>query len=94
MSRGLRMDAFLTPAHVEPARSVGSTGSSAFRRRSPVTVGHRSCVCGAGMNDFDRRPGAIDDPGMKGGLDPDLEAIPGQRRMQRGSTGGESDAAS
>lgn len=28
------------------------------------------------MNDFDRQPGAIDDPGMKGGLDPDVDALP------------------
>jgi hypothetical protein len=28
------------------------------------------------MNDFDRQPGAIDDPGLKGGLDPDLDALP------------------
>jgi len=28
------------------------------------------------MNDFDRRPGAIDDPGMKGGIDPDLDSLP------------------
>ena len=28
------------------------------------------------MNDFDRQPGAIDDPGMKGGIDPDLDPLP------------------
>jgi hypothetical protein len=28
------------------------------------------------MNDFDRRPGAIDDPGLKGGIDPDIDALP------------------
>ena len=28
------------------------------------------------MNDFDRPPGAIDDPGMKGGTDPDLDRLP------------------
>jgi hypothetical protein len=28
------------------------------------------------MNDFDRPPGAIDDPGMKGGLDPQLDSLP------------------
>jgi hypothetical protein len=28
------------------------------------------------MNDFDRQPGAIDDPGMKGGLDPEVDALP------------------
>ena len=28
------------------------------------------------MNDFDRKPGAIDDPGMKGGIEPDLDTLP------------------
>ncbi len=28
------------------------------------------------MNDFDRQPGAIDDPGMKGGIEPDTETLP------------------
>jgi hypothetical protein len=28
------------------------------------------------MNDFDRQPGAIDDPGMKGGTEPDEESLP------------------
>lgn len=28
------------------------------------------------MNDFERRPGAIDDPGMKGGLDPNADELP------------------
>ncbi len=28
------------------------------------------------MNDFDRPPGAIDDPGMKGGIDPQLDSLP------------------
>ena len=28
------------------------------------------------MNDFDRKPGAIDDPGMRGGTDPNLEPLP------------------
>ena len=28
------------------------------------------------MTDFDRQPGAIDDPGMKGGTDPDLDSLP------------------
>ena len=28
------------------------------------------------MNDFDRQPGAIDDPGMKGGLEPSLDSLP------------------
>ena len=38
------------------------------------------------MNDFDRRPGAIDDPGMKGGIDPDLDSLP--PGDQAGNTGG------
>ena len=28
------------------------------------------------MNQFDRQPGAIDDPGMKGGIDPDRDSLP------------------
>jgi len=28
------------------------------------------------MNDFDRQPGAIDDPGMKGGIDPEPRDLP------------------
>lgn len=28
------------------------------------------------MTDFDRQPGAIDDPGMKGGLDPEERPLP------------------
>jgi hypothetical protein len=28
------------------------------------------------MNDFNRQPGAIDDPGMPGGLDPQLDRLP------------------
>ena len=38
------------------------------------------------MNDFDRNPGAIDDPGMKGGIDPQLDSLP--RGDQAGNTGG------
>jgi hypothetical protein len=38
------------------------------------------------MNDFDRQPGAIDDPGMKGGIDPDLDRLP--PGDQAGNTGG------
>src|SRR6188474_934123 len=38
------------------------------------------------MNDFDRQPGAIDDPGMKGGTDPDLDRLPPGDRA--GNTGG------
>jgi len=28
------------------------------------------------MNDFDRQPGGIDDPGMKGGIDPEIDRLP------------------
>lgn len=28
------------------------------------------------MSDFDRQPGAIDDPGMKGGIDPEQRTLP------------------
>lgn len=28
------------------------------------------------MNDFDRKPGGIDDPGMRGGIDPEEETLP------------------
>ena len=38
------------------------------------------------MNDFDRRPGAIDDPGMKGGIDPEQEPLPSGDTA--GNTGG------
>ena len=38
------------------------------------------------MNNFDRQPGAIDDPGMKGGLDPTLDALP--PGSSAGDTGG------
>ena len=38
------------------------------------------------MNDFDRQPGAIDDPGMKGGIDPDVDRLP--PGDDAGNTGG------
>jgi hypothetical protein len=38
------------------------------------------------MNEFDRQPGAIDDPGMKGGTDPDLGRLPSGD--DAGNTGG------
>ena len=38
------------------------------------------------MNDFDRQPGAIDDPGMKGGIDPEEETLP--PGDDAGNTGG------
>lgn len=40
------------------------------------------------MTDFDRQPGAIDDPGMKGGLDPQLNRLPpGDRADDTGGAG-------
>lgn len=40
------------------------------------------------MTDFDRQPGAIDDPGMKGGLDPKLDRLPpGERADNTGDAG-------
>jgi hypothetical protein len=40
------------------------------------------------MNDFDRQPGAIDDPGMKGGIEPDLDPLPpGDRADDTGGPG-------
>lgn len=38
------------------------------------------------MNDFDRQPGAIDDPGMKGGTEPDERRLP--PGDSAGNTGG------
>ena len=39
-------------------------------------------------NDFDRKPGAIDDPGMKGGLEPNLDRLPpGDRADDTGGSG-------
>jgi hypothetical protein len=38
------------------------------------------------MNDFDRQPGAIDDPGMKGGIDPERDSLP--PGDSAGNTGG------
>ena len=31
------------------------------------------------MSDLRQKPGSIDDPGMKGGVDPDVDALPGDR---------------
>ncbi len=40
------------------------------------------------MNDLDRRPGAIDDPGLKGGIDPQPDNLPiGSRAGDTGSEG-------
>ena len=39
------------------------------------------------MNDFDRQPGAIDDPGMRGGIDPDLDRRPGDTADDTGGPG-------
>ena len=38
------------------------------------------------MNDFDRQPGAIDDPGMKGGIEPEERTLP--PGDSAGNTGG------
>jgi hypothetical protein len=38
------------------------------------------------MSDFDRQPGAIDDPGTRGGTDPDIEPLP--PGDDAGNTGG------
>jgi len=43
------------------------------------------------MNDFDRQPGAIDDPGMKGGIEPDPETLP--PGSSAGDTGGPGEPA-
>ena len=41
------------------------------------------------MNDFDRQPGAIDDPGMKGGVEPDPRTLPpGSSADDTGGRGG------
>ena len=46
------------------------------------------------MTDFDRQPGAIDDPGMKGGLDPQLDRLPpGNRADDTGADDAEPQAA-
>lgn len=40
------------------------------------------------MTDFDRQPGAIDDPGMKGGIDPQPDNLPpGDRADDTGGPG-------
>lgn len=43
------------------------------------------------MNDFDRQPGAIDDPGMRGGLQPDEDRLP--PGSSAGDTGGPGEPA-
>jgi hypothetical protein len=43
------------------------------------------------MNDFDRQPGAIDDPGMKGGIEPETETLP--PGSSAGDTGTEGEPA-
>jgi hypothetical protein len=46
------------------------------------------------MTDFDREPGAIDDPGMKGGIDPQLDRLPpGDRADNTGAAGHEPSAS-
>ena len=40
------------------------------------------------MTDFDRQPGAIDDPGMKGGIDPEQRKLPpGDSAVDTGAPG-------
>ena len=46
----------------------------------------------AGMNDFDRRPGAIDDPGLKGGIDP-RAGQPADRAAAPATPGGRGEPA-
>jgi hypothetical protein len=43
------------------------------------------------MNDFDRKPGAIDDPGMRGGIEPEEETLPPGDTA--GNTGGPGEPA-
>jgi hypothetical protein len=38
------------------------------------------------MSDFQRNPGSIDDPGMKGGSEPELGSLPGDRADDTAST--------
>ncbi|HEX9610015.1 MAG TPA: hypothetical protein VGA26_04490 [Candidatus Limnocylindria bacterium] len=45
------------------------------------------------MTDFDRQPGAIDDPGLKGGLDPKLDRLPPGDRADDTSAPGEPKAS-
>ena len=45
------------------------------------------------MNDFDRQPGAIDDPGMKGGLEPELDTLPPGSSADDTGSSGEPEAA-
>ena len=46
------------------------------------------------MTDFDRQPGAIDDPGMKGGIDPQLDRLPpGSRADDTGEDDSEPQAS-
>lgn len=43
------------------------------------------------MTDFNREPGAIDDPGLRGGLEPDLDRLP--PGDSAGNTGGPAEPA-
>lgn len=45
------------------------------------------------MSDFDRQPGAIDDPGMKGGIDPEERTLPPGDSAGNTGTPGEPEAA-
>lgn len=45
------------------------------------------------MSDWQRNPGAIDDPGLKGGIEPDLDRLPPGDSADDTGTGGEPKAA-
>ena len=45
------------------------------------------------MSDFQRNPGAIDDPGMKGGNDPELDRLPPGDSADNTGAAGEPEAA-
>ncbi|MGI8998724.1 MAG: hypothetical protein ACR2GO_03345 [Candidatus Limnocylindria bacterium] len=45
------------------------------------------------MNDFDRQPRAIEDPGMKGGIDPQLDTLPPGSSADDTGESGEPEAA-
>ena len=45
------------------------------------------------MDDFDRQPGGIDDPGMKGGLEPDERTLPPGDTADDTGASGEPEAA-
>jgi hypothetical protein len=47
----------------------------------------------AAMTDFKGNPGAIDDPGMKGGIEPDLDSLPPGDTADDTGAGGQPQAA-